>query len=304
MNLSFATRLFAIALLAFFLQGSVKSCGLVYLGELSSEQTLDVDGSATLSVQSSGGSVQIDRGPEGKISVTMKFSVRAGDRAGARQLLKQLEQDPPLEREGNKIRLGDLSKYKLPTGGFFDPSISIDFQLKVPAGTSLDIQTNSGDLNVSRLSGTLKAELGWGAATVKSFEGALDIKTTTGRLTLANLRGQTKLESKSGLIFLNDIRGDLTVESKSGSVELDSEITLGAQWHFQTQSGNVTLALPQDSQFQIRARSTSGQIKIDFPLTTTGLRDEWQVTAQVGGSKPDARIEMITQSGNVQIGRK
>ncbi len=302
MNLPSA-RLFSIAVLALFLQGSIKSCGLFYTGELLLEQTLEISESAALSVQSSGGLVNLERGPDGKVSLAMTFHVRAGDRAKVMQLLKRLRDDPPIARENNKIQLGDLSKYQLPSGGFFSPSISIDFQLKVPEGVSLDVQTDSGDLTASRVHGILKAELDWGSASVTSFEGRLDIQTTHGRLDVANTRGETQLASAAGPIFITDVRGDLTVEAKKGSIELDSEITPGARWHLQTESGDVSLMLPRDSNFLIYVRTQSGAIKIDFPLTTTGLRGDWQMAGQIG-PKTDTRIEIITQSGKIAIGRK
>lgn len=300
---SYSVRLFSIALLAFFLQGSVKSCGLFYLGEISLDQTFEVPNPVTISIESSGGSVKVEHGSEGKISITMKFNVRTGDRAGAVKLLQRLKEDPPVIRGGDKVRLGELDQYTLPTGGFLSSSISIDVEIKVPDGTTLDIQTNSGDLSVSRLKGRLKADLNGGSASVKNFEGKLDLATAYGRFELAHVRGETKLESANGSVFIRDLRGDLTVFTKKALIELDSEISSGARWHIETDSGDISVVLPHDANFLIYARTKSGQIKMDFPVTTTGLRGEWGLAGQVG-PKTDTRVEIATQSGKIEIGRK
>ncbi len=299
----FNARLFSIAVLALLMQGSIKSCGLLQIGELSLERTLAVSGPATLTIESFGGSVKIEHGPDETISLQMKFKVQAGDRAGVEKLLKRLNEDPPITQVGDKISLGSLDQYALPTGGFLNPSIAIEFELKVPDGTTLDIQTGSGDLIVSHAKGAIKAELGWGSADVKNFEGELDLKTSAGRLNLLNLRGKTKVESVNGSIFVESARGDLTVYTKRGYIEINSEITEGAQWHVESDSGDVSMTLPRDSNFMIYSKTNTGQIKVDFSITTTGLRGDWGFSGLIG-KKTETRLEIITQSGKIQLGRK
>jgi hypothetical protein len=296
-------RLFSIAVLALFMQGSIKSCGIFQVGELAIEQTIAVTTPVTLNVASSGGSVKIEHGPDEKISISMKFRVQAGDRAGAEKLLKRLNEDPPITQVGDKISLGDLDRYALPTGGFFNPTIAIDFMLKIPDGTVINVETKSGDLTVSHAKATVKAELGWGSADVKNFEGELDISTSAGRLNLLNLRGMTKVESVSGSIFAQSVRGDLMLYTKRGYAEIDSEITEGAQWRIESDAGEIAMGLPRDSNFMLYSKTDSGQIKVDFSITTTGLRGDWGFSGLVG-KKTETRLELVTKTGKIQLSRK
>jgi opacity protein-like surface antigen len=98
----------------------------------------------------------------------------------------------------------------------------IDYEVTVPAGTALRLNTISGNLDLSGLNGTVTA------------------KTISGNVLSTNLSGPLTLRTVSGDVKLSNLgRSPVDATSVSGSVDVSWPATQGADLNLQTISGEV-----------------------------------------------------------------
>lgn len=296
------------------LGGAVDSCGPMALisayQEDTFQTTLDVSGPIKLIVETGSGDIRVTRGQDDKVFVSSRFVVRAPDEEDARELADRIKEDPPIEIEGNTIKIGDLSKYQkgFRVGGIslswlFNTSISMSFDIQVPYDTEAELDSGSGDQNVSGIRGPVSVDAGSGDVDINGIERAVVADTGSGHIMLSEISGDAKVDVGSGDVSLENIGGDIRVDTGSGDIKIESSLGRGVQWRLDTGSGNVVLILPADARFEIAAETSSGEIEIDFPLTVSGKIRRRELRGAVGES-PDAEISIETSSGDIEIKKK
>ena len=101
----------------------------------------------------------------------------------------------------------------------------------------------------------------------------------------------------SGGSELHGVVGALRVKAGSGRVEVDGQ-QIG-NWNVDTGSGSVRISLPDDAAFELDARTGSGGISIDHPLTVQGKISKKHLRGEVRGGGDQLTIE--TGSGGINI---
>jgi hypothetical protein len=112
-----------------------------------------------------------------------------------------------------------LNRHK---GGQYSYCLKIDYEVTVPAGTALRLNTISGDLDLSGLSGTVAA---------KTISGDVLSKGLTGALTLRTISGDVKVTDLG--------RSPVDATSISGDVDVSWPAAQGADLRLKTISGEV-----------------------------------------------------------------
>ena len=291
------------------------------------ERTLQVSGPVNLQIETGSGSIQVRAGNSNEVRVT--GHIRAGNWLGsAEDKIKMLENNPPVQQSGNDIRIGHID----------DPTlrrdISISYEVVAPANTQLHSSTGSGNQDVSGLSGPLEsntgsgsikaseigsglrahsgsgsieidgvkgsvyARAGSGSIHATNIAGGFDGETGSGHLSLEqSAPGSVRAHTGSGTVELRNVRGSLQAEAGSGSIRADGEAT--GEWVLHTGSGTVQLRLPQSASFDLNARTGSGSINLNHPVTVQGSVGRKEVRGKVGGG--GVPIEVQTGSGNIVI---
>lgn len=206
-------------------------------------------------------------------------------------------------------------------GGFH----SGDLVLRVPVATELAIETSTGDVLASGLSGDeidirtstgsvqlrdvstdVELRTSTGSVTVESSRGEFDIRTSTGSIALIALDGPVRARSSTGSQLFRTIRGDIDAETTTGRIVFeDTAGSIRSESSTGRQSGENVL-LSGDSRFE----STTGDIAIDirqdlslfeFDLeSTTGSLAVGDETSQrrlfLGGT--GVRVEGETSTGS------
>lgn len=284
--------------------------------EDSFQKTVEIEGPVKLEVETASGDITVSRGNEGQVYISAKFQVQAASEEEARKLAQKIKEDPPIKQVGNTIKVGDLRKYGFKSW-FWGPSIVIDFDIKTPQNTAVELDSGSGDQKVSGIKGPVKAAAGSGDIEITDIEAGVEVDTGSGNIRASNIGGDIEADAGSGDVNLNnisgdvnvdvgsgdvilkDVRGNMEVDAGSGDITVDSKIGDGLGWEFDTGSGDVKLTLPKDSSFAIRAETSSGEIDIDFPVTVSG-RVRKELVGQVG-EKPTSQIKIETSSGDIKI---
>ena len=149
------------------------------------ERTLQVSGTVDLEITSGSGNVTIHTGGSGSVSVSAKIHASnswlfGGD---AEERIRRIEKNPPVEQQGNTIRIGHVEDHDLLH------NISIDYELTVPAQTKLSARTGSGDTFVSGIQLPLVAKTGSGNVTVENLGADAHIGSGSGDLKINSIKG-------------------------------------------------------------------------------------------------------------------
>ena len=207
-------------------------------------------------------------------------------------------------------------------------SNSGNLQLDVPRGSIVQIKGNSGDLSIADVS-TVRAKTLSGDIELQRISKMVEAWSASGSIILRNSRGRARLETISGEIVAGDLKteaaadeffaktvsGDITLArvthayveaySTNSPIDFRGALAEGGIYTFKSHSGNVTLALPPGSSFQLSARvHESGEIITDFPVrqvaaTTMANDKSHNSAAAVGGPLLNAgRLTGVTGRGD------
>jgi len=295
------------------------------------DRTLSVSGPVDLEVETGSGSIAVRAGGPGKLEIHATIRANSGWHLGgadAESRIHALESNPPIEQDGNHIRIGHIEDRELTR------DISISYELVVPGDTHLrsgsgsgsqtidgiagpvDASTGSGSLRISTIRQEVRARTGSGSielnaigAAVKASTGSGGIRAlgVAGGLTASTGSGGVKLEQTaagdvdvetgSGSIELSGVKGSVRVSTGSGSVTAQGEPT--GHWRLRTASGSVTVHLPEQAAFDLEAHCTSGHIESTHPITVEGTISPRELHGKVHGGGP--LVELNTTSGSIRI---
>ncbi len=274
------------------------------------ERTLQVNGPADLQVFTHSGDIIVRSGPAGSIKISGKIFVADRWLMGTPTAdIQELEKNPPVRQDGNNVRIDYVNLH----------NISIDYEITVPADTKVQTHTGSGDQTFEGLKSDLDLESGSGDVRLHEVAGPIRLHTGSGDVK-GNIGGAFRAETGSG-----DIRveaggaGDVDVHTGSGNIEIrgvngmlradagsgDIQIegTQKSNWELHTGSGNVTLRLPRTAAFNLDARTSSGSVTVDQPVTMTvqGRVQEQRksIVGTVRGGGPSLVVH--TGSGDIHI---
>jgi hypothetical protein len=294
------------------------------------DRTLDVPGDVTLEVETGSGSIRIVPGPDGSVSI--RGEIRAGSwmslGSSAREKVRRIEENPPIEQNGGVIRIG------AERGEDLYRNVSISYEIVVPAATSIvsrtgsgshvigdvrgpvEAKTGSGSIRIGAVGGAVEATSGSGSIEVVSARGRLDARTGSGAISAEAVdgpvaarsgsgsieihqtgAGDVEAQSGSGSIRLSGVSGGLRAEAGSGSIRVDG--VLGGNWYLDASSGRIVVDLPDDASFEIDARARSGSIDLEHPVTMSGRLSKKHVRGKVrdGGYL----LEIESGSGSIDV---
>ncbi|MFE1168566.1 DUF4097 domain-containing protein [Nocardiopsis sp. NPDC058789] len=271
-----------------------------------SDRADSFDGVSALEIDNSTGGEVLLRGGTGD-GVTVDRKLRGSPLS---------EPDEDIEAEGGTLEI-DTECSGLP----FFSSCSVDYEVTVPAGTRVTLQTVSGRVAVENLEGDLSVETTSGAVDVTEQVGVVEVETVSGEVALDGVEGSVEahtvsgritasgegalldVSSTSGTIVTEDFGADeVRAESVSGSLELgggfttleatttSGDVSLRTADPFdllsvETVSGAVAATVP-DGEYEVTGESVSGQREFDVDT----------------GNGADGRIDVNTTSGSVRVG--
>ena len=296
------------------------------------DRTLSVTGPIQLDVRTGSGSIEVTAGASGSVEVHGVVRARSGFFSGtdAAEKVRRIEENPPIEQEGNVIRVGgqatdDDSLYE---------GVSISYRIVVPAETALVSKSGSGSQTLGDLAGPVEAASGSGSLTIGSIRGDvraragsgsihidgvggnLQVKTGSGSIDASAVRGaiiasagsgrieleqtgegDVSVESGSGGVRVRGVKGGLSISTSSGSIRAEGEMV--SDWTLEASSGGVTVELPPDASFELDAHTSSGNIDSERPISVTGSISRKALRGAVGSGGP--RLEIETSSGSIVI---
>lgn len=296
------------------------------------EKNLKVSGTVELEVTSGSGNITVHQGGAGSVYVSAKIHGNSGSwlfgGGNIEERIHRIEQNPPVVQQGNSIHIGKIEDRELTR------NISIDYDVTVPAQTHLNSYSGSGDLTISGLELPVTAKTGSGNVTVERVSADSRVSSGSGDLTINSVKGilyaqtgsgniradgiagdafvdtgsgdiqvrqsaggSVKAQTGSGNIKLQGIKGGLRADAGSGNIQAEGEPT--ADWRLGAGSGNVTLRVPSQASFNIDARTSSGTLKINHPVTTQGTMARNHIQGKIGNG--GVLLDVHTGSGDIEV---
>jgi hypothetical protein len=148
--------------------------------------------------------------------------------------------------------------------GRFDGSLNL--VARVPPGSQVEIVTASGDARLDGSFSDLEMKAASGdLAAVGEITGAASVKTVSGEVRLPSVGGDVTVRSVSGDVSADSVGGTVSVKSVSGRVRVGS-ISQG-DVDVQSVSGDVELGIAVGTNVDVDARSASGALSSEVPLS-------------------------------------
>ncbi|MGW5242262.1 DUF4097 family beta strand repeat-containing protein [Monashia sp. NPDC004114] len=202
---------------------------------------------------------------------------------------------------------------------------SVDVEVDLPVGSTVDVKTGSGDVEATGLLGEVRAATGSGdlsfdevaSADVKSGSGDIalrstsadaNVRTGSGDITVGSAGGRLDLVSGSGDIELR--RSDASVRGKTGSGDLRIGASSG-DLDLMTGTGDVVLSAVHGG--QIKAKTGTGDVTVGVANGVATFLDLNTVTGDVdvalestdgpGDSESRASLSVQSGSGDIRVKR-
>lgn len=298
--------------------------------EGSFERTLKVNGPVDLHVSTGSGSIKVNKGSGSEVHIFARIKA-SNDwmsfwTTGPAEQIKEIERNPPVQQEGNRVTIGDRSHRW--------EHISISYEITVPQETRLNAssgsgsvdaydvhgpaelgtgsgsiaaerigadvhaQTGSGGIRVLRAGGPVHASTGSGSIEASDVNGEVEASTGSGNITVAHATGKVRAHAASGRVKVEQAVADLDVRSASGGLDVEGS-PKSAHWDLETASGSVRVLLPQNTGFELDAHAGSGTVSTTHPVSVTGTMGRGELRGVSGSA--DNHLRIRTASGSIRI---
>lgn len=254
--------------------------------EASFDRNLTFNGKLDLSVGTASGNITLTRGAANQIRI---HGVVKANRNGDPAQVQQIAAHPPIEQDGNTIRIGGHGE------NLHD--VSISYEIEAPADASLKAATASGDINDTGVGAGAKLIAASGNITATGLGGGFEIQTGSGNIAVNSTgQGDAKAQTGSGNIDVKGVSGALKAQTGSGTIKAAG--TPSSPWKLQAGSGNIELATG-NAAMDLDASTGSGSISANSSMNTQSSGDHHHLHTQLNGGGPEVRVE--TGSGDIHI---
>jgi DUF4097 and DUF4098 domain-containing protein YvlB len=232
-------------------------------------RTIPLKSQGLISLENMNGNIKIEGWDKEEVYLEAEKRIKTDNRKDAEEALDQVE--IIVDEGDNEISIHSRVPQK--SGGIWDWifgdhfSVSINYMLRVPQKCQLRIENTNGAIEIGNVEGTIRLE------------------TTNGKIAARGIGGEVGAFTTNG-----SIDSDITGIAAEGDVQ------------FTTTNGSIQLTLPQDAAFDLRARTTNGNIKSDFPVNINGKFIGSRVSGVVNGGGPLVYLE--TTNGNIRVDEK
>jgi DUF4097 and DUF4098 domain-containing protein YvlB len=246
--------LILLALGALFLRGYF---GGTVSGTRTIEDSIDSGQEPRIRLINGRGEVSIE-GVDGLSSVEFEATKYAlgPDEEAARRNASEIPTD--FSREESEV--------EIKTGGARDTGA--DYSLKVPKGSSLEVENGAGDVRITGVEGDVAVRSESGDMTVANSGGSVTVEAAAGDVSLSGLRtdtGQVDLVVGAGDLTLEDlVLGNIEARVESGDVTLSGRFSGGGRISVET--GDVTSRLPQDDTRELTLEARVGKVLREDPV--------------------------------------
>ena len=189
-----------------------------------------------LTIRNIWGNIRVRAGDPGEISITVDEMRSAPTQSLFDRSLEILKLDVEADSNGLTIIVGERNQMWRRREPCRECRVDYQFDLRVPAGTRLDIGTVT--------------------------DGTIDVAGITGEISASNVNGP---------VAVHGMHHCETLESVNGVVEASFVLAPGSECGIETVNGDITLGLPAGSGVDVALNLLNGRVVSEFPLTPFSL---------------------------------
>lgn len=233
----------------------------------------DIKGALT--VRSTSGSLQLSEISSHLSATNTSGTIRA----------IEIRDDAHLSSTSGNIRIervGGRAGARSVSGSVYVSDVSGD----VEAGSTSD------NVTVERVRGRVTASTISGRILARDVQEGVRASTVSGTIEMTAVKGAISADSTSGNIVLRDVESDeVRAKSFSGAVRFQGRVSDKGRYIFDSFSGEVVIVLPANTDFNLTARTASGDIETDFPVQLgpgsdlSSVRRKLEATHGKGGAQ-------------------
>ena len=211
----------------------------------------------------------------------------------------------------------------------------LTFEIEVPGGASVAVDTSGGKVEVSDVRGGVKADTSGGkivlrrigsdvhadtsggSIRVEEIGGNAELDTSGGGIEARRVAGSVSADTSGGSIALFDVEGDVDADTSGGRIEIsnaggrvladtsgggiDVSFAPGNDRGgvLDTSGGSVTVRIDPGVGLTIDAAASGGSVRTDLPLSVTGSMDRGELRGTSNGG--GATLKLRASGGGIRI---
>lgn len=193
--------------------------------------------------------------------------------------------------------------------GWDKPQISISAEMETPAA-NMEPQSLSGEIVINLVKDNQgRNEVGNVNFLIKvPYSSSVDIETRMGNLNVSNVRGglvRAHISSEGDITLTNIAAENVAAENLIGDIFFDGTIAESGNYRFTSTRGNINLRIPFNSSFRLVATAPSTRNISLGDFGNSGMRfvsDGRRVVGQAG--EGSATISVTNQRGSISFIRR
>lgn len=260
-------------------------------------QSFKVGKSPKVIVDINNGAIEIDATSAADVEARITKEGRGKTDELAKEALKSLE--VKMTQDGDTVQIQEVKKQGQLSR---DYSASASATLKVPAGTTLHLNTVNGSVTINSGSGKIHVQTVNGEVRASQAKGALELRSTNGKIVVKEATGSIDLKTLNGEIEIHGENSVVTAETTNGAVRFEGSLAKGDHT-FRTTNGEIAITLPAGSSFRLEADTTHGKIKNEFSPDGAPEKNKTQLRSTIG-QNPVVIIRLHTTNGSISVRRQ
>jgi DUF4097 and DUF4098 domain-containing protein YvlB len=285
-------------------------------------RTYKVEKNSALSISNLAGDIEVMAAPGNEVRIDMVRRAYADSDEAARQQLEATQVD--VQQHGTRIDVRAMH------GGSHN-HVEVRFTITAPAALLVDVRSMAGDITLKGFKGETRAETMSGSivaadlgalSSAKTMSGDIELtacaagnemtaSSVSGEVTAAGVKARScSFGSVSGDVGLKEVVCERAiVRTVNGDLLFAGPLDKGGRYEFKSHSGNVQLVVDGRTGFELDARTFSGALRSDLPLSS---RTEDTADRPRHGPRSlqglfgdgSAEIMVVTFSGDVTVAKK
>lgn len=259
------------------------------------------DGIEDIRISIASGNAIIKKGTGQQVKITVEYTYDDD------------EYEPTFDQDGSRLRI----KEEFERRGRWNNRGRSEWTLEIPDGLTMDLNTGSGNIEISGLEIELEANSGSGNLEIQDINGHSRLSTGSGNIYVETLQGELRANTGSGNIRVRSANGDTDLNTGSGNIRIaDSEggmsvntgsggidatgVAITDNSRFSTGSGSIEVVLSAELNSDISLSTGSGSATLDFNGQPIAGRFTMEASSKNGISAPfrfDKEYEEDGRSG-------
>jgi Putative adhesin len=151
-------------------------------------------------------------------------------------------------------------------GGIFGSS-DTNLDVLIPQNSaSLQVENNSGNVQLENVNGTVQVRTDSGDIHVQNLSGQSTLQSSAGDIKVQGINGNAHITANSGDVDVSQAKldGSSIISTNDGSITYNGTLSTNTLYNFSSSSGDVKLNLAGDAGLQVQTQTQSGNVHNEF----------------------------------------